>query len=88
MADAVSAQLYLNACFLRDRLRQGNGTDIRAARDRLRYAMAAQYSCGYWKDKPDVLRDYMSLLYRCEKLLTTLGPALTLAKRADAALDA
>jgi hypothetical protein len=86
VADAISSKLYLHACFLRDKLHHGNGTEIRAARDQLRSAMVAQYHSGYWKDKPEKLRDYMSLLYRCDKLLVGLGPSLTLAKRPKAAL--
>jgi hypothetical protein len=85
--DPVSARLYLNACFLRDKLRNGNGAEIRAARDQLRSSMVAQYASGYWKDKPEKLRDYMSLLYRCDKLLVGLGPALALTDRPKAAFD-
>jgi hypothetical protein len=87
MSDPVSAKLYLSACYLRDKLHNGNGTEIRKARDRLRNAMAAQYKSGYWKDKPQTLRDYMDLLYRCDKLLVRLGPTLTLANRPKAAFD-
>jgi hypothetical protein len=84
--DTVSAKLYLHACFLRDRLHNGNGEDIRKARDQLRSAMVAQYHSGYWKDKPEKLRDYMSLLCRCDKLLVGLGPSLALTNRPKTAL--
>ncbi len=87
MADHVSSQLYLHACFLRDKLANGNGTEIRTARDKLRNAMTAQYASGYWKDKPEKLRDYTNLLYRCDKLLVRFGPILTLTNRPHAPLD-
>ncbi|MBK8373546.1 hypothetical protein [Sphingorhabdus sp.] len=81
MADRISAGLYIQACCLRDRLRQGSNAEIREARDRLRDAMTAQYASGYWKDKPELLRGYMELLYRCDRILVELGPGLTGVRR-------
>ncbi len=88
MADMISAQLYFKACFVRARLRGGNMHEIKTAREALRNAMTAHYFNGYWKDKPEVLREYMSLLNQCENRLKTFVPALALAKGSDAALDA
>jgi hypothetical protein len=87
LADPVSSQLYVYACVLRDKLRNGSDADIFAARDQLRSAMVANYASGYWKDKPQKLRDYMSLLYRCDILQVGFGPVLTPANRPKAALD-
>lgn len=81
MADRISAGLYVQACCLRDRLQHGSNAEIRAARNKLRDAMTAQYASGYWRDKPELLRSYMELLYRCDRILVDLGPGLTGARR-------
>jgi hypothetical protein len=87
MSDPVSANLYRKACVLRDKLHKGSDDEIRAARDNLRNAMIEQHQSGYWKDKPETLRDYMHLLYQCDKLLVGFGPGLTLANGPKATLD-
>ncbi len=86
MADQVSALLYVKASVLRDHLQGGNGQQIMIARDQLRAMMVAQRSTGYWQDKPEKLRLYMDLLYRCDRILATLGPRLALTKRPDTTL--
>jgi hypothetical protein len=87
MADEISAALYVRGCYLRHQLRQGDNTQIKAARDQLRSIMVAHKAAGYWRDKPELLRTYMDLLYRCDQVLTRLSPSLGFAKRANATLN-
>jgi hypothetical protein len=87
MADDISSALYVRGCYLRHQLRQGDNEQIKAARDQLRAIMIAHKADGYWRDKPELLRTYMDLLYRCDRILARLGPGLGLAKRTNASFD-
>jgi hypothetical protein len=87
MTDTISSKLYISACALRDKLQSGNGKEIEQSRDQLRSLMIAQHSSGYWKERPEMLRQYMDLLYRCDRILTSLGPGLALTKRTNTTLN-
>jgi hypothetical protein len=76
----------MRGSYLRHQLRHGNNGQIRDARDQLRALMIAHQASGYWKTRPKLLRQYMELLYRCDRILCCLGPGLGLAKRADTPL--
>jgi hypothetical protein len=86
MADETSARLFVRGSYLRHQLRHGNNAQIRDARDQLRVLMMEHQKSGYWKSRPELLRQYMELLYRCDRILSCLGPGLGLAKRAEAPL--
>ncbi len=83
MVDVITAKLFVKGSYLRHQLRHGTHAQIRDARNQLRVLMIAHKEEGYWKSRPDLLRQYMDLLYRCDRILSTLGPGLALAKRAN-----
>jgi hypothetical protein len=82
MADETTARLYVKGSFLRHQLRHGTDAQIRDARNQLRALMISHQGDGYWRSRPELLRQYMDLLYRCDRILSSLGPGLALAKRA------
>ena len=87
MVDEISAKLFVKGSYLRHQLRYGTHAQIRDARNQLRVLMISHKEEGYWKSRPELLRQYMDLLYRCDRILSSLGPGLALAKRAYTPLN-
>ncbi len=87
MADETTAKLFVKGSYLRHQLRHGTNAQIRDARNQLRGLMIAHKKEGYWNSRPELLRQYMELLYRCDRILSSLGPGLALAKRAYTPLN-
>ncbi len=68
MVEVALTALHFRSRDLRIKLERGVASDIVAAREKLRQSLVELYHFGYWREQPDLFRNYMRLYRSCRCL--------------------
>jgi hypothetical protein len=73
MADAALRTLHHRSEQLRNKMRSGTQTEVKAAREMLRLSLVDLYELGHWQSQPNDLQIHMRLYRAAETKLTAPG---------------
>lgn len=73
MVDLALTTLQSRSRHLRLKLEGGTAADIVRAREQLRLSLVELYKLGYWRERPDLFRNYMQLFRSCRCLDTNFS---------------